>query len=1113
MLTIPNYQITTPIYESTNSLVYRAIRDNQAVILKVLKEDYPTPEELTRYRQEYDITRRLSNLDSVVNAYSLEKYQNTLVMCLEDFGGESLKIWLDKQHTFSLEELLMLAIRATDILGQIHQQNIIHKDINPSNLVFNPNTGIFKFIDFGISTQLSKQHLTLKNPDVLEGTLAYMSPEQTGRTNRALDYHTDFYSLGVTLYELFTGVVPFETMDAMELVHCHIAKQPQPLNKIKPSIPPMISDIILKLLAKTAEERYQSAWGIKADLENCLAQWQQNAAIEIFQLARFDISDRFQISQKLYGRDQEIETLFAAFERVTKGTTEIMLIAGYSGIGKSILVKEIYKLLTEKKGFFIAGKFDQFQRNIPYSAIINAFSELVQQLLTESEAQLTYWKDKLLTALGPNGQVIIDVIPEIELIIGKQPTIPILGPTESQNRFNLVFQNVMRVFCQVEHPLVIFLDDLQWADSASLKLLERVDTTALFLIGAFRDNEVDPTHPLMMTVDTLRSLNITINQMTLKALNFEHINQLISDSLHQDKKAVESLTKLVIHKTEGNPFFINQFLHTLYQENLLRFEGAWQWNINQIETMNITDNVVYLMIGKLKKLPESVQQVLRLAACVGNHFYLNTLSVIYEKSPIETFQDLMPVLMEGLVLPKSEMIGIHNSQFIIHQLQFLHDRVQQAAYALIDDEQKQAVHLQIGRLLLKNAHDDALEDQVFEIVEHFNHSIELLTNQAERLKVAQLNLLAGQKAKLATAYGAAVKYLTIGRECLTEKSWGNDYDLTLNLFTEAAEAAYLSGNFKQMDQLAQVVLQQAHTLSDEVKICEIQILAYAAQNQERKAIQTTFIFLKRLGIHFPEEPTEEDVGLAIQEMQTSLSGKAIPSLINLPMMTNTNMILAMRIMGAIISTAYSVSPRLMLLLIIKQVALSLKYGNTSESGYSYVCYGFTLCGIVGDLDSGYQFSQLALDLLKQLGEKKLQVRTLYIFNDLVRHWKEHVKETLQTFLLTYQMGLETGDLEFASYSLHGFLYSSYFIGKPLVTVEQEMALYNDVVARFKQKIIFNWNNLFWQVFLNLMGRSKHPCRLIGEIYDETIQLPLHQQANDRTAIHDLYSERSDFRFS
>jgi serine/threonine protein kinase len=593
MIALPGITVLDRVYESANSLIYRGIRDrdNQPVILKVLKEDYPTPQELVRYKQEYEITRSL-NFEGAIAAYGLENYQRTLVIILEDFGGLSLKQLMNAgtPHLASLPEFLGTAIKTAEILGNIHSSNIIHKDINPANIVFNPETAQVKIIDFGISTQLTRENPTLKNPNVLEGTLAYMSPEQTGRMNRTLDYRTDFYSLGVTFYELLAGQLPFYTTDAMELVHCHIAKVPIPLHQIRNEIPQALSDIVMKLMAKTAEERYQSAWGIKADLESCLTQLQTTGKISEFPLGTADISDKFQIPQKLYGREAEVSTLLAAFDRVAahtdfdtdapingdnlqskiqnpKSKIEMMLVAGYSGIGKSALVQEIYKPITEKRGYFISGKFDQFQRNIPYSAVVAAFKQLVQQLLTESEQQLNQWKAKLLTAFGSNGQVIIDVIPEVELIVGKQPAVPKLGATESQNRFNLVFGNFIRAFCSKEHPLVIFLDDLQWADSATLKLIELMmtdaDTQYLFLIGAYRDNEVNPTHPLMVTFDGLRSVGETINFITLASLDSKHISQLIADTLHSDASSVKPLAELVVHKTGGNPFFVYEFLKTL----------------------------------------------------------------------------------------------------------------------------------------------------------------------------------------------------------------------------------------------------------------------------------------------------------------------------------------------------------------------------------------------------------------------------------------------------------------------------------------------------------------------------------------------------------------------
>ncbi|MEG4110029.1 AAA family ATPase [Microcoleus sp. S13_C5] len=583
MIKLPGIKVLAQIYESANSLVYRGIReqDNQPLILKILKEDYPTPAELVRYQQEYEITRSLE-IGGVVKTHDLLRHNNTLVMLLEDFGGESLERLLEKKQ-FILLEFLQIAIQIAETLGKIHQSNIIHKDINPSNIVFNSQTGELKIIDFGLSTVLSRENTALKSPNVLEGTLAYISPEQTGRMNRAIDYRTDFYSLGVTFYKILTNQLPFDATDAMELVHCHIAKQPIPPHIINREIPLVVSELVMKLLAKTAEERYQNALGIRDDLVICLMQLETDGKIEDFVLGEQDISNKFQIPQKLYGRSTQIETLLAAFERITHGTSQLMLVAGYSGIGKSVLVQEIYKPITERRGYYISGKFDQFQRNIPYSAIVSAFRELVRQLLTETSEQLQLWRDKLVSALGANGQIIIDVIPEIELIIGKQPAVLELAATECQNRFNLVFQNFIQVFCQQEHPLVIFLDDLQWADAATLKLMQLmmtdVDTNYLLLIGAYRDNEVSAAHPLKITLSDIQKCGATVNSILLSPLDLTCVNQLITDTLKCDAERAKPLTELVLAKTQGNPFFLKEFLQSLYTENLLDFDfssSSWQ---------------------------------------------------------------------------------------------------------------------------------------------------------------------------------------------------------------------------------------------------------------------------------------------------------------------------------------------------------------------------------------------------------------------------------------------------------------------------------------------------------------------------------------------------------
>ncbi|MBW4427045.1 MAG: AAA family ATPase [Nostoc desertorum CM1-VF14] len=1130
MIALPGIAIHNKIYESDNSLVYRGIRnDGVAIIVKILKLDYPSPQELTRYRQEYKITRSL-NLEGVIKAYSQQDYQRTLVILLEDFGGESLEQWMHKRPDIfcpmPLSTFLGVAIAICDILGRIHAANIIHKDINPGNIVLNLDTGVVKIIDFGIATQFNRTNPTFKSPHVLEGTLAYLSPEQTGRMNRLLDYRTDLYSLGVTFYELLTGYLPFPTADILELVHCHIAKVPVPPHELNATIPKALSDIVLKLMAKNAEDRYQSAWSIKADLQWCAQQLTDIRQIDDIQLGTQDVRDQFQIPQKLYGREAEIATLLTAFERVAgmgnvseaycqkdKSTessqfnVEMMLVCGYAGVGKSALVQELYKPITAKRGYFVSGKFDQFGSNIPYSAIAHALQKLVQQLLGEPDEQLKQWRSRLLTALGSNGQIIIDVIREVELIIGKQPPVPEVGTTETQNRFNRVFGQFIQVFGSAEHPLVIFLDDLQWADSATLKLIELMMTDAktqyLFVIGAYRDNEVNYSHPLRIMLEGLRKEGATTSQITLAPLGLNAIAQLIADTLHSDISTIISLAELVLRKTGGNPFFVNEFLKTLYAENLLSFDLenlSWRWDITHIESKNITDNVVELMLGKLKKLPPATQQVLQFAACVGADFNLSTLSIICESSSREIFPQLIAAAQSGLIMPTSEL----DEQLLVQDYKFLHDRVQQAAYALIDESHKQVVHLQIGRNLLEETSLERLTNRLFEIVDHLNHGIELVTDQQERNEIARLNLIAGQKAKGAIAYSTAKNYLATARKWLGASSWQTDYDLTLNLHLEITEVAYLCGDFEQVESWAASVLQSAKTILDTVKIYDIKIQTYIAQNHLLKAINTALQVLQQLGIRFCEQPSQLDIQLELDAITSLFGSKPIEDLIHLPQMAEPDKLAAMQILSSVTIAAYIAVPDLMPLLVSKQVNLSIEYGNAFVSPFAYANFGLILCGIVGNIESGYQFGQLALRLLPHLNIHSLKARTSFMVSNFISHWKEHVREISKPFLEVYQSGLETGDLEFAAYGAFTYCLQFFIVGKELVEVEREMARYCEAIRQIKQTTSLTWNQIYQQSVLNLMGLSANPSHLIGDAYNEENSLPRHEIANDGTAIFHVY---------
>ncbi|MBD1808828.1 AAA family ATPase [Microcoleus sp. FACHB-SPT15] len=1146
MISFPDYQILVQIYESANSLVYRGIReqDNKAVILKVLKEDYPTPNELTLYRQEYEITHNL-NLEGVVKAYGLEPYQRTLVIILEDFGASSLKQLMNepvgKRPVVPLPKFLNIAIKIVEILGNIHSSNIIHKDINPSNIVFNPETGQIKIIDFGISTQLNRENTTLKNPNVLEGTLAYMSPEQTGRMNRSLDYRTDFYSLGVTFYELLVGQLPFETSDELELVHCHIAKQPVPPHLLRAEdreIPQAVSDIVMKLMAKTAEERYQSAWGIKADLEKCLTHLQTTGKIEPFPLGTQDISEKFQIPQKLYGRKQEIDRLITAFERVISDKSELMLVSGYSGIGKSALVQELYKPITEKRGYFISGKFDQYQRNIPYSAIVSAFQELVKQLLTESEGQLNTWRERILAALGINSQVIIDVIPEVELILGKQPAVPELGSMEAQNRFNLVFQNFIQVFTNSGHPLAIFLDDLQWADGASLKLMQRLMNAShpgLFLIGAYRDNEVSAAHPLMLTIEEIAKTGAIVEGIFLAPLDLPTIIELIIDTLNCSEERAKPLAKLVLFKTGGNPFFMNEFLKSLYTEKLLEFnspqslmsippvgkggsQGGWQWDLEQIQARGFTDNVVELMTFKIQKLPENTQQMLKLAACMGNQFDLKMLATTYQKSLRETVNDLYAAVAESLVMPlgnrgdlelaliqeESPNIQLPTTPFQLPDYKFIHDRIQQAAYSLISEQDKPIIHWEIGQLLLQNTLSDQRDEKIFDIVNQLNFGIDFISNQHQKDEVAQLNLIAGKKAKASAAYEPAFNYLQIGMRLLGEKGWQTQYDLALALYVEASEAAYLSGDFEQMERFVQIVRNQAKTVLDKAQVIEVKILALIAQTKLEQAVATGVELLRQLGVRLPQKPNKLNVLMGLLETKSVLAGKRISDLANLRQMSDPYKLAALRILSKIVSPAFIAAPTLLPLIAFKQVILSVKHGNCAESIYAYAIYGLILCGVVGDIESAYEFGQLALRLVERLNAKEFKTKALFVSVGFIGSWKIPIKETLLPLLEAYKSGLETGDLEYAAYAVLVYSFNAYLSGKNLLEIESQMAAYSEVMVQLKQEQSLNMHQPFHQAVLNLLDRAENPYCLIGDACDEETFLPLLIQANSRTSLCYVY---------
>jgi predicted ATPase/signal transduction histidine kinase len=1093
MISIPNYQITNKIYQSAHSLVYRGVRDedNQPVILKILKEDYPTPTKLTHYRQEYEIIRNLT-IDGVIKTSGLEKYQNTLIIILEDFGGESLKNLMAispfetegnlansedfggeslkaispfKKGTIRPISFLPLAIQLAEILGKIHAANVIHKDINPSNLVLNPNTGQLKIIDFGISTVLPRENPTFKNPNQLEGTLAYLSPEQTGRINRSVDYRTDLYSLGGTFYELLSGRVPFDSTDSLELIHCHIAKTPVPVCEIKTDVPLILSDIVMKLMAKNVEDRYQSAFGLKWDLEKCLAHLKDDQSLGSlnknrqslgglkslnFKLAQNDFSGRFQIPQKLYGRENDVKTLLQAFERVTgqigngTETKELMLVAGYSGVGKTALVNEIHKPITATRGYFIAGKYDQYQRNIPYSALTQAFNKFCQDLVSESEEQLAIWKKQILNAIGPNGQVLIEVIPNLQWVIGPQPEVAQLGAVESQNRFLWLFQNFVKAISQPEHPLVIFIDDWQWADSASLNLLKIVmtdpDIQPLLIIGAYRANQVDATHPFIMTLETLRKQQTIINTVTLDNLSYQDVNALIAETLQCDKGAAQPLTELVYEKTHGNAFFTTAFLKALYDEALLVFDfktQKWQWAVDKIRQKGMTNNVVELMVATIQNCPANTQAVLKLAASVGNPFDLQTLSIIYKQTPKQTLEALWQAITVGLITPLDDNYKLVESVDQTtppvgqSRFKFQHDRIQQAAYALIAEAEKSAIHLEIGRLLLANTnlpqalqqeesqgslekHQGQLDEHLFDIVNQLNGGHTLITNEVEKATLARLNWQAGKKAKDSTAYQSATNYLALGIQLLGETAWNAHYEIAFELYQEQGECEFLRGNFERSEQLLAIALEKAQSKFEKAKVYLIKITQLSGQGKYLQALATMIEALNLLGMNVPllDDSYAKATAVEIALSQT----RQIEELWHLPLMQNQEMKLCTQIIAIATDSIIIGCPEMLAFYSAKMVNISIQYGLSTFIPTGYAAFAIVMSA-GKDYTRAYQFAALALQLNQEKlinQTEKSKIYNAYSFLSILR---KHTNVTAEHFRETYRLALETGNFTYAGYGI------------------------------------------------------------------------------------------------
>jgi PAS domain S-box-containing protein len=993
-------------------------------------QEPPTAHSLERLAQEYAL-KYLLETGWAARPVELVREHGRTLLVLEDPGGEPLERLID--GPMETGRFLRLAVAIADTIGQAHRRGLIHKDIKPAHILVDEEKGAAWLTGFGIASSLPREHPAPERPEAIAGTLAYMAPEQTGRMNRSVDARADLYALGVTLYRMLTGALPFAADDPMDWVYCHIARRPIPPAELVAGVPPVLSAIIMKCLAKTAEERYQTAAGLAADLRRCLDQWQDTGGIMPFRPGAHDIPDQLHIPEKLYGREREVATLLEIFDRVAAGgPPELALVAGYSGIGKSSVVNELHKALVPARGLFAAGKFDQYKHDIPYATLAQAFQDLIRMLLGKSETELACWREELRAAVEPNGALMVTLVPDLRLIIGDQPPVPDLPPRDAEYRFQLVIRRFLGVFARPEHPLALFLDDLQWLDSATLSLLADLVTNPelrhLLLVGAYRDNEVDAAHPLRHSLDHIRCSGGAAHEIVLGPLNVDDMLRLVADALRCAPKAAAPLARLVHGKTGGNPFFTIQFLTALADERLLAVDpgcGTWVWNLERIQAKGYTDNVGDLMVAKIARLPEDTREALKTFACMGNVAEGQTLAKVLEHAQEATHDILREAIRAGLVFHRGGDYA------------FLHDRIQETAYSLIPKEARAGLHLRIGRLLASGLSPEEIGERIFDVVNQLNRGHSLVDSLEERDRIAELNLMAGTRAMQGAAYPSALKYFAVGSALLGDDGWDRTYDVAFALELKRAECEFLTSAFDAaLTRLAEL-WRRAVTLPDLAAVTGLRSALFTTKGQSDLAVNASLDYLHRVGIDWSPQPTEDDVRHEYDVMLQRIGDRSIESLIDLPAMSTPDVCATMGVLKDVIAPAMFTDDNLPALVFGRMVNLSVEHGNSDESCVGYVYAGAVLGAKFGNYAVSRRFGQLAFDLVDKRGMDRFKARIYLAFAIFIVPGTEDIRHALPILRRAFALAHQRGDLTYASYTFPSLTRTQLACGEPLGRVQEE----------------------------------------------------------------------------
>lgn len=1052
---------------------------NKPSCIKILKDEFPSKETLSQLDNEFEICSK-TKCSCIRKAFKKENQDDHAAIFLEYIEGKDLgKIFTSQKLNFA--EQCILATEITTALTALHKENIFHRRIHPANILIEQATNKVFFIDFGLATEgniINEEIDSFHEKEI--DILRFIAPEQTGRINRPIDIRADLYSLGIILYRLFTGELPFESSDGLELIYSHIAKTPVEPQLVNKDLPKVISEIIMKLLAKNAEERYQSAFGVKYDLEKCLEQFLENGEIENFPIAKFDFSGKLYFSDKLYGREKEITFLNHLFENCSNGHKQTLLVSGYSGSGKSALVEILKNSVSQKNGIFIKGKFDQISSDTPYSTFVQAFNELAHIILAGDNIFQAKWKKRITEALGNSGKLLTQFMPGIEMLIGRQTDVPELKGIEAQNRFNYEFTRFIKAIADKDSPLVIFVDDLQWADASSLNLFkiiaENRDIEYVMLAGGYRKNEVDEKHVLTKKLLELKEDHVSFDEIDLHDLLYDDVFNLISDALSTIQENTSFLADIIYNKTKGNAFYVRQFLKSIYDEGFLRFDFElmrWQWNTELILQMNVSGNVVELMTSFILKLPEDTLDLLKIASSIGNRFSKRNLSVIKQISEKNVDFLLKLSVTEGLIIPSST------------EYKFAHDRIQQTIYSLIPDEEKASLHLLNGQRLSAHFNEAEFDEKLFELVNQWNLGADKISDKKEKLYLANLNLTAGHKAILSTAYPQALQYFEKGLNVLDENDWETQYNLLLQITTNAADAAYLSGQYDKVDHLVNTILKNSRSLIDSSKGYEINIKKLIAQNKPLEAVELGLNILKKFGIDLPLKPGKLQVTKDLLQTKFLLRNKSMDYFNSLPEMKDAEKNAAMRILSDISSASFFAVPSLVPLLVFKMVSLTVKYGLSRKSPFSFAAYGYILSVYLNEIEKGISFGEIALHLAKKINAEELIGSIMVTSNIFLNHWKKPFIETINDLDKSFKSALESGDNEYASYAAHNTVYQLFIMGYPLQELSKKAEMLDLKIEKFKQDLTLKRLRVFRQSIANLLEETEKPDTLTGNIFDES----------------------------